>query len=201
MSETRDIGKAIRDAFLFLEPIFSDTAKLLRIVEDAMTRANFVSLWGSVSAWDRSWAFYGHYGWIAHYLNRLYVPKPSLGRKPDLVDKTALFVCVYFRPENLSQPIVMSGVVKVRDEQQFWTVWHDTMAKNAGPAFLNQEQTEGWAVYSEREMPALEKVCYQIRPLVGLKDKHAVEKLCAEAVEKFNFGRIEKVADEMNVRS
>lgn len=192
MNETNNIGKAIKDAFGFLEPIFSDTAKLLEIVEDAMKRAKLVSLWGAVSAWDRSWAYYGHYGWIAHYLNRLYVPQPSSGQKPDLSDKIVLFVCVYFRPESLTQPIVMSGLVKYHDtSQQFWVFWHDTMAKNAGPAFLNQEKTEEWVVYSEDGLPGFEKMCYQICPLVELSSKDAVEKLCAEALAKFSSERIE----------
>jgi hypothetical protein len=33
MSDTSDLGRSIKDAFLFLEPIFNDTAKLLTIVE------------------------------------------------------------------------------------------------------------------------------------------------------------------------
>jgi len=185
MSDTSDLGRSIKDAFLFLEPVFKDTAKLLSIVEDAMNRAKLVPVWGAASVWDRSSAYYGDYGWIAHYLNRVYVPKPDPGQKSDFSGKAALFVTVYFRPERLVQPVIMYGVMKICTGEGFWPFWHDTMAQKSGPPFLNQDRSEEWARYKEDEVPLLEEMWYQVRPLVEIKDNNAVEKLCSEVIKVF----------------
>lgn len=185
MSDTSDIGTSIKDAFLFLEPVFNDTSKLLSIVEDVMNRAKLVPVWGATSVWDRSSAYYGDYGWIAHYLNRVYVPKPDPGQKPDFSEKITLFVSVYFRPERLNQPVIMYGVMKLRTEEDFWPFWHDTMAQKSGPPFLNQDRSEEWARYEEDEVPLLEEMWYQVRPLVEVKDNNAVEKFCGETIKMF----------------
>lgn len=191
MSDTTDLGTAIKDAFLFLEPIFNDTAKLLTVVENAMNRAKLVSVFGSTSVWDRSAAYYGDYGWIAPYLNRIYVQKPESGRKSDFADGIALFISVYFRPECLNQPVVLVAVMKVvnEDPDQFWRYLHDTiaMAQKTGPGFLTLDRTLHWITYEEEESSVLEHMWYKVYPLVEIIDDNAVEKLCDDAISKYRM--------------
>lgn len=154
-----------------------------------MNKAKLVPVWGAVSVWDRSSAFYGDYGWIAQYLNRVYVPKPDPGQKPNLSGKITLFFSIYFRPERINQPVIMYGVMKIHTEDGFWPFWHETMAQRSGPPFLNQDRSEEWARYEEDEVPILEGMWYQVRPLVEIKDNNAVEKICGEVLKLFKESR------------
>lgn len=176
-----NVGKAIKDAFLFLKPIFSDTARLMKIVEEKMNRHKLTAMWGASAVWDRSQAYYGDYGWIAHYLNRLFVRLPKKDGKPYFSEKGA-FVNVYFEPEMLSQPIVVYGAIQSTDKD-ISPVWGALLAVNTGPHFVTSERVNEWTKYEEPRYPTL---IYKVLPLTDIANKEAVESLCNETIEMFN---------------
>jgi len=181
MSENK-VGKAIKEAFLFLQPIFSDTARLMKIVEDRMNRHKLTALWGSSSVWGRSQAYYGGHGWIAHYLNRLFVRSLQKDEKPSFKEKKGAFINVYFAPEKFSQPIVVYGAIQSADEN-IWSVWESLMAVNTGPEFVTSEKVHDWTKYEKTGHPTL---TYKVLPLIDMTNKEMVESMCDEAFEMLN---------------
>jgi hypothetical protein len=175
------IGYAIKEAFRFLKPIFADTARLMSIVDERMKRHKLTSLWGAASAWGRSTAYYGDYGWITRYLNRLFVRSPKKNAKPSFKEKKGAFVNVYFEPELVDQPIVVYGAIKSNDEN-IWPSWQSLLAVNNGPQFVTSEKVNEWAEYEEIRDPI---VFFKVVPLVDINNQKAVESMCDEAVEKF----------------
>jgi len=191
MSE--EIGKAIKDAFVFLKPIFSDTARILKIVEETMNRNKLTALWGSGAVWGRSFAFYGDYGWLTHYLSRLFVVSPQNNAKPNFNKKIGAFVNVYFAPEILSQPIIVYGVIQSAEED-IWPLWQSLLAVNNGPQFITSDVIQEWKEYKDVNYPALEALAYQVCPLTDVNNKEIVESICHETVTLFNSIRSQKSA-------
>ena len=178
------IGKAIKDAFLFLKPIFSDTARIMRIVEETMNRNKLFALWGAAAVWGRSYAYYGDYGWLTHYLTRLFVKPPRKEEKPSFKEKKGAFVNVYFAPEKLSQPIVVYGVIHTSDEN-IWPCWQSLIAVNDGPQFVTTDKVSEWKD-ANVDYPGLETLAYSVLPLTELINKERVESLCNDTIEMFN---------------
>jgi hypothetical protein len=188
MNQT-SIGKAIKDAILFLQPIYADTARALTIVEDTMVnRYRLTSLWGSASVWKRSQAFYGAHSWLTHYLNRLYVNLPQNNEKASFKGKKGVFVNVYFAPEALSQAVIVYGAIQLSHEN-IDPVWNALLAVNGGPPFINQECVKEWAKYTDANYPELETLIYKVMPLVEINSKEIVVSICSEAFEEFKLLR------------
>lgn len=182
--KNEDLGPAIKESFEFLGLIFANTSKLLTVIEEYMKKENFVSFYGATSVWDRSWAYYGFYGWLPHYLCRVYVPKEGSGKKPNTRDKIFQFVNIYFMPENVLEPVVVFGITKLRREE-FDNNWSTLMLLNSGPNFINSERVESWeACYGDAES-AIEVIHYKVIPLVEFKDQPTAESMCKELVSKF----------------
>lgn len=181
MSENQ-IGEAIKDAFLFLKPIFSDTARLLTIVEERMNRNKLIALWGSTAMWDRSYAFYGDHGWIAHYLNRFFVSSTQKNEKPSFQEKKGAYVNVYFEPKKLSQPIIVYGTIQC-EERNLWSVLQSLLTVNTGPEFVTSENVNEWTKIEDAGNYIL---FYKVLPLTDVTNKDAVESICDETVNLFN---------------
>ena len=166
-----------------VKAIFSDTARLLSIVEERMSRHKLTALWGSYAMWNRSYAFNGDYGWIAHYLNRLFVRLPQKDEKPSFKEKRGAYVNVYFEPEKLSQPIIVYGIIQTVDENILWPAWQSLLAVNTGPPFVTNERVNDWTTYENKEYGTL---IYKVLPLTDMTNKNVVESLCDETFEIFN---------------
>jgi hypothetical protein len=175
------IGRAIKDAFRFLKPIFSDTARLMSIVEEKMKNYKMTALWGAASVWGRSLAYYGDYGWLTHYLNRLYISLPQKNEKPTFKDKKGVFFNLYFEPELLPESIVVYGAIESNDEN-IWPVWQSLFAVNMGPHFITIERVPEWAKYDESDNLT---ISYKVLPLVELNNQKIVESICDDTVERY----------------
>ena len=183
MSEDQ-VGKAIKEAFLFFKQIFSDTARLLSIVEESMNRHKLTALWGSAAMWDRSYAFYGDHGWIVHYLSRLFVKLPQKDKKTSFAEeKKGAFVNVYFEPEKLSEPIIVYGIITSIDDD-IWPAWRSLLAVNEGPEFVTSERVSDWTKY---EVIGRHTLLYKVLPLTDVKNKEIVESICDETVVMYNL--------------
>jgi hypothetical protein len=182
--KTENVGEAIKNAFQFLGLIFADTSKLLTVVEEYMNKENFVSFYGATSVWNRSWAYYGFYGWLPHYLCRVYVPKEGPEKGPSSKGKLLAFVNIYFVPENVPQPVVVSGAAYLKSEN-FDNSWTSLMLSASGPNFISSVDQESWATYQGDSESQIESVHYKVYPLVQFEDQLKVEAVCRELVGKF----------------
>jgi hypothetical protein len=178
------IGVALKETYNFLSEIYSDTSKFLTIVEDYMKSYNFISLWGSPAFWDRSQAYYGDYGWLCHYFSRLYVPKNPNDKKPSLSEKICMFINVYLVPNKIEQPIILSGITKV-SEDDFFKSWKETMCDNYGPEFVTTDFLESWEVVKIGGDSALQELVFKVRPLIEVNDQVKTRALCDEVIHKF----------------
>ena len=178
------IGAALRETYNFLSEIYSDTSRLLSIVEDYMKKNNFISLWGTGSFWDRSTAYYGNYGWLCHYLSRVYVYKNPNDDKPSISEKIGAFINIYFVPKNAEQSIILSGTAKV-NQDDFFKSWKETMLDNYGPEFVTTDYLEFWESFKTGEGSALQEVVFKIRPLIEVNNKVKTKTLCDEVIHKF----------------
>ena len=179
-----EIGPAIKHSYEFLTGVFSDTSKLLTIVEERMKKNKFHSLWGSASVWNRSAAYYGYYGWLPHYMSRVYVDTLSSENKPSLEKKLCVFVNIYFVPRELEQPVILFGVVKFRLED-IWTTWNNIMLNNEEPEFIDSDRIEEWKEIEVESEASIDKIFYQIRRLTEIKNQPATQAICDEAIKKF----------------
>ena len=178
------LGTALKDTYNFLSDIYSDTVKLLSIVEDYMKSNNFISLWGSGSFWDRSTAYYGDYGWLCYYLSRFYVPKNPIDNKPNISEKVGMFINIYFVPKKVDQPIVLSGIVKVNQEDIFKS-WKETMLDSYGPEFVTADRLDSWEVLKIDNDSALQELVFKVRPLIEVNSQVKTRALCDEVIYKF----------------
>lgn len=178
------IGAALKQSYDFLSDIYSDTAKLLTIVEDYMKSKNFVSLWGAPAFWDRSQAYYGDYGWLCHYFSRVYVPKNPNDKNPRLSDNICAFINIYLVPKQVEQPIIVFGIAKVNQEEIFKS-WKETMCVNYGPEFANTDNLDSWEAMAIEGDSDLQQLVFKIRPLVEVNDKFKTKTLCDEVINKF----------------
>lgn len=180
------IGKAIKDAFLFLKPIYADTARVMQIIESTMNNRMLSSLFGSASVWGRSNAYYGDYGWLTNYLTRLYVTSPiQKNEKISFVEKRGVFFNVYFTPEKPQQPVIVYGIIKLKDEN-VWPIWESLFAVNNGPSFVTIEKMNEWNEYEDLGYSELDKIVYKVIPLVELNTKETIMSICNAAIDKFN---------------
>ena len=178
------IGTALKQSYDFLSEIFSDTAKLLSIVEDYMKSKNFISLWGTGSFWDRSAAYYGDSGWLCHYFSRVYVPKIPSDKKPGISDNICAFINVYLVPKQVEQPIIIFGIAKVNQEEIFKS-WKETMCDNYGPEFIVADRLDSWEIFKIGGDSALQELVFKIRPLIEVNDQVKTKALCDEVIKKF----------------
>ena len=182
------IGAALKETYNFLSDIYSDTVKLLSIAEDYMKSNNFTSLWGSGSFWDRSTAYYGDYGWLCYYLSRFYVPKNPSDSKPDISEKAGMFVNIYFVPKKVDQPIILSGIVKV-NEEDFFRSWKETMLDSYGPEFVMVDRLDSWESLKFDGDSGLKELAFKVRPLIEVNDQVKTKALCDEVIDKFRETR------------
>ena len=178
------IGAALKETYNFLSEIYSDTSRLLSIVEDYMKKNNFISLWGTGSFWDRSTAYYGDYGWLCHYLSRMYMPKNPNDNKPSINEKIGAFINVYFVPKNAEQSIILSGIVKV-SQDDFFKSWKETMLDNYGPEFVTADCLESWEVVKIGDDSALQEVIFKTRHLIEVNNQIKAKALCDDVIHKF----------------
>ena len=185
--KNENIGEAIKNAFQFLGLVFADTSKLLTVVEEYMNKEKFVSFYGSTSVWNRSSAYYGSYGWLPHYLSRIYVPKEGLGQRPSSKGKVLAYVNIYFLPENVPQPVILYGAASLRSEDfdSCWSSWNSLILSPSGPNFVNSICQESWATYQCDAESQITSVHYKVVPLVQFEDQVKVEAICSELVAKF----------------
>jgi hypothetical protein len=174
-----NIGVALKETYNFLSEIFSDTSKLLSIVEDHMKNNGFRSFWGTTAFWDTSQAYSGDSGWLCHYLSRIYLPK-----KPNINGKFRMFINVYFVPKQVEQPIILSGIAKV-SQDDFFKSWKETMCDNYGPEFVTTDFLESWEVVKIGDGSDLQELVFKIKPLIEVNNQVKTKALCDEVIHKF----------------
>lgn len=184
--ENQNIGPSIKTSFEFLEKIFSDTSKFLTVIEEYVKKYNLIAAWGSTSVWDRSSAYYGFYGWLPHYLCRVYMHKDPSGKKPNTEEKFFLFVNIYFTPENITQPIVLFGVTELK-EDDFFNSWDSLMLSTSGPNFVNSDHISEWEIFNDNKIDSsINMIHYKVKPLVEFTDQAKTESICLELINKLN---------------
>ena len=181
--DKKEIGPVIKRAFNFLAGIFSDTSKLLTIVEEKMKKDKYYPLWGSVSVWDRSWAYYGYYGWLPNYICRFYVPMPFPKEKPKILKGLGAFINIYFVPQELEQPIIVFGAVKIRQED-FWKSWVTHMLQNEGPTFVQSDNSEEWISKTLDGNDPIDTIYYRVRPLTEVNAQPLAITICDDVIKK-----------------
>ena len=174
-------GKPIRDAFEFLQQVFSETSMLLQTAEDALAERGLKSAEGSGCFWDRSAACNNPLGWMPSYLFRAYIDKGA-----EYYERMKFAtLTVRFSPPQWDHPVLLFGVVRQRKTTGFWPFTKAMLLDEDSLSFAVGSSQKEWNCH-EPEPPndCFLDMMYRVIPLVSVDDAQVLQDEVIEPLVK-----------------
>jgi hypothetical protein len=182
MTELNVKGEEIIAAQEFIEKVYTDTSRLVKVLEDFMTakKRGYEAAFGNSALWGGSGAWSKPDEWLPKFVFRIYGRGEGKKRRGHSFLPPGLFpfVAVYFKPERIpkrkKQPVVAYGTLSLKKAVKKEDL--NTCLCNDSPRFVVKESVGKWQT-TRAEGVTGGQIRFQIRPLIEVNCEEEVEKI------------------------